>query len=81
MWGMQLGAFVPMTGNWQHKMCSLDQWEELLLQSIVLLALGLEELARICLGLATCLIFSEGQLNIECRVCVSPAAILTRLST
>lgn len=25
-------AFVAMTGNWQHKMCSMDQWEEILLQ-------------------------------------------------
>ena len=46
MWESQLGAFVPISGNWRHSMYSINQEEELLLQSTALPALGLKEEAR-----------------------------------
>lgn len=77
MWEKPLGAFVPATGNWQHKMYSIDQGRSFYCDPQCALPWGWRmwlEPFQVC-----CLFnFSEGQLNERCKVCVSPAVFLAR---
>lgn len=69
MWGRQVGESVSTTGNWQYKMCSIDQ------QSTEHIALGLEEIARTCFRLALCLSFQKAVKHGRQNLCVSSSSL------